>query len=123
MMEEVTTAPLIFEEPRPWRDGILRVGDAAGFIDPFVGDGITLALLSGELAAKCIAPVLNNGMALESAGLEYGAAYRARLAPLFKRANWLRKLIRMPRLARVATMRVMQFEPLMRYMVAGTRAA
>lgn len=123
MTEEVTTAPLVFEDPRPWREGICRVGDAAGFIDPFVGDGITLALLSGELAAESIAPVLKDGIALESAGQEYAAAYQSRLAPLFKRANWLRKLMRMPRLARVAAMWGMQFEPLMRYMVAETRAA
>jgi flavin-dependent dehydrogenase len=123
LMEEVTTAPLIFEDPRPWRDGIFRVGDAAGFIDPFVGDGISLALLSGELAAEWIARVLNDGTDLETAGREYAAAYQSRLSPLFKRASWLRRLTRMSRPARVAAMWVMQFEPLMRYMVAGTRAA
>ena len=123
LMEEVTTAPLIFEEPRPWRDGVFRVGDAAGFIDPFVGDGITLALLGGELSARSVANVLTGTCALEAAGEQYKAAYTQQLAPLFKRASWLRKLMRMPRLARVATMWVMQFEPLMRYMVAGTRAA
>jgi menaquinone-9 beta-reductase len=121
--EEVTTAPLIFEDPRPWRDGIFRVGDAAGFIDPFVGDGITLALLSGELTAESIARVMNDGIALESAGQEYAAAYESRMAPLFKRTSWLRRLMRAPRLARAAAMWAMQFEPLVRYMVAGTRAA
>lgn len=123
LMDEVTTAPLIFEEPRPWVDRVFRVGDAAGFIDPFVGDGITLALLSGELAAECAANFLTGACRLEAAGQQYGTAYTRQLGPLFKRASWLRKLMRMPRLARSAAMRVMQFEPLMRYMVAGTRAA
>ena len=34
--------------------GVLSIGDACAFIDPFTGSGILLALLGGELAAKVI---------------------------------------------------------------------
>ncbi len=33
-------------------DGIMLVGDAAGFVDPFTGEGIRYALWSGRLAAQ-----------------------------------------------------------------------
>jgi flavin-dependent dehydrogenase len=38
--------------------GLLAIGDAASFIDPFTGSGMLMALESGELAAGAIAPYL-----------------------------------------------------------------
>ena len=35
-------------------DGLLSIGDAASFIDPFTGSGMLMALESGELAAEVI---------------------------------------------------------------------
>ena len=52
LSDPVSTSPLIFRDPQPERDGVLMAGDAAGFVDPFVGDGISLALRSGSLAAQ-----------------------------------------------------------------------
>jgi len=48
------TAPVAFRRPEPVRDGMLCVGDAAAFVDPFVGDGISMALHSGALAAELL---------------------------------------------------------------------
>src|SRR5207237_8614068 len=56
LIDPVSTSPLIFREPQPEREGILLAGDAAGFVDPFAGDGISLALRSGAMAAKCLTP-------------------------------------------------------------------
>jgi geranylgeranyl reductase family protein len=36
------------------RDRVLVVGDAAGFVDPFSGEGITFAIKSGQIAAKAL---------------------------------------------------------------------
>src|SRR6185503_16055332 len=38
------------------------VGDAAGFYDPFTGEGITLALRSAELAAETADTALRSGL-------------------------------------------------------------
>lgn len=37
-----------------YREGVLLVGDAAGFVDPMVGEGIYYAIRSGKIAAKQI---------------------------------------------------------------------
>ena len=58
LSEPVTTSPLVFREPQPERDGILMAGDAAGFVDPFVGDGISLALRSGTSGGRVSDSVL-----------------------------------------------------------------
>ncbi len=40
--------------------GVVLVGDAAGFYDPFTGEGVTLALRTAELAASAIAAALGS---------------------------------------------------------------
>ncbi len=40
---------------------VILVGDAAGYVDPFAGEGIGYAILSGKLAAKTISEALNQG--------------------------------------------------------------
>ena len=47
----LTTGPMAQRTARPQHDGILFIGDAAGFFDPFTGQGIYLALHSATLAA------------------------------------------------------------------------
>lgn len=42
---------------------VLLVGDAAGFVDSFVGEGIGYAILSGKLAAETIHEALNQASA------------------------------------------------------------
>jgi geranylgeranyl reductase family protein len=41
--------------------GVVLVGDAAGFYDPFTGEGVTLALRTAELAAEALHEALGAG--------------------------------------------------------------
>jgi len=51
--------PLAYRVAEPRADGVALVGDAAGFYDPFTGEGIFTALRSAELAAETIAHALH----------------------------------------------------------------
>ena len=56
----VATAPVKPARRRSNIQGALLAGDAAGFLDPFTGDGISIALQSGRLAARVLAGCLKN---------------------------------------------------------------
>jgi flavin-dependent dehydrogenase len=53
--------PLAYRVNPPRHDGVLLVGDAAGFYDPFTGEGIFSALRGAELAAETAARALAAG--------------------------------------------------------------
>jgi len=118
----VTTAPLIFRELQTGDDGILRAGDAAVFVDPFVGDGISLALRSGTLAAQTLMPFFAGKIGLEQAVSSYGAAYEKSLAPIFRASSTIRRMLRLSRPVRAPLFYILGKTPAMtRWMVRKTR--
>lgn len=96
-MDSVSTSPLVFHKPEPRQDSMLQVGDAAAFVDPFVGDGISLALRSGALAAECLESFFNGESSLAEAAALYSQAYAERLGRVFKVSSILRGWLRWPR--------------------------
>jgi len=118
----ITTSPLIFRHPQPLRGNILLAGDAAGFIDPFVGDGISLALRSGTLAAQSLFPFLKEKLELEKTAASYRTQYETQLLPVFKSSSKVRRLFTLPRIMRVPLMLLFQNGPaLTQYLVRKTR--
>lgn len=57
-------------------DGVVLVGDAAGYYDPFTGQGVYQALASAELLARCIASALESGDTRATAFSSYVRARR-----------------------------------------------
>lgn len=51
----VVTAQVGLGPQEAMRNGALAAGDASGFLDPFAGDGLARAMLSGQLAANLLA--------------------------------------------------------------------
>jgi flavin-dependent dehydrogenase len=122
LMEPVTTSPLIFRKPEPERDSMLMAGDAAGFVDPFVGDGISLALRSGALAANCLIPFLEGEMSLRTARQNYRSAYQHWLGPVFRTSSRLRRMIFLPQALRNPVVALLEKTPrLTEYLVSRTR--
>ncbi len=83
--------------------GLLTVGDAASFIDPFTGSGVLMALESGKLVADLISPRLADlPEAAAELGREYQAAYAETFQSRLRTAGLLRRAAFVPGLAGVA---------------------
>jgi flavin-dependent dehydrogenase len=67
-------APIGARCRRPFTAGALVIGDAAGFFDPFTGEGIYRALCSAELAAEVGGQALRSGDVSARALSAYGRA-------------------------------------------------
>jgi flavin-dependent dehydrogenase len=120
--EAVSTSPLIHAEPSPVNDAVLYVGDAAGFIDPFVGDGISMGLHSGQMAATALHSFFNGNANLSDAAQSYAAEYRQKLLPAFRNAARARKLVSAPQFFRRAALSLMNFPGISELVVRQTRA-
>jgi menaquinone-9 beta-reductase len=122
MMDPVTTSPLVFHPPEPTQDAMLQTGDAATFVDPFIGDGISLALRSGNLAGSCLAPFFRDACSLASATGDYTDLYQSRLAPVFRASSRLRNLLRWPGIVRKPVLSILEKTPaITRRLVTMTR--
>lgn len=91
--------PLGSKQRRLSGPGFLLTGDAASLIDPFTGEGIGNALLSGILAGEFAARSLNkNGQSSAAALAGYDAAVYGRLWPELKLSRALQRLAAFPAL-------------------------
>jgi flavin-dependent dehydrogenase len=104
--------------------GLLSIGDAASFIDPFTGSGMLMALESGELAAQTIIrhlPALRRDERFDEAASRYGALYnqvfgaRLRVCALMRRAAFV------PRFAETLIFALGASAPARRYLARRTR--
>jgi flavin-dependent dehydrogenase len=116
--ETVATSPLVFAHPQAEEGGVLFAGDAAGFIDPFVGDGISLALRSGTMAAEALA----GKRSVAEAAAIYRRQYERELRPLFRNAGWLRRLASVPRTLQGPVMAMLRSPRVTRFLIGKTRA-
>jgi len=119
----VTTAPLIYREPKPTDGSRIFVGDAATFIDPFVGDGISIALRTGELAATKLHCFFQGRASLASAVEEYRNDYRHQFAASITTASRIRKLLFWPRPLQVAVFELLRTPGVVPYFIRKTRRA
>lgn len=121
IMEPVSTAPLIYRTPRPATGNLVYVGDAAAFIDPFVGDGISVALRTGQLAARQLQPFVDGSAPLDAVVVSYGQWYEERIVPLVTAASRLRTLLSWPKPAQLAALELLRLPGVMPYIIRRTR--
>ena len=92
---------------------ILRVGDAAGYVEPFTGEGMGWALVAARLCDEAIAPLVTPGGHLAgevaAAGIRYARAHGRHFAAHHARCRRVSLVVRRPwlvgpalRLARLA---------------------
>jgi menaquinone-9 beta-reductase len=119
----VSTAPLVYRRPQAVRSKLAFVGDAAAFIDPFVGDGISIALRSGKLAAECLGRFLMRDCSLEQALIAYHEEYDQRFAPLLSVASRVRRALSLPALPRALAFELLRIPGVMPLLIRKTRQA
>jgi geranylgeranyl reductase family protein len=82
--------PLSTHRPPPGHGRILLVGDALSLINPFTGEGIFYAVLSGSLAGDAAAA------GPERVAVRYASALRARLGRHLRHSSFATRLTRQP---------------------------
>jgi menaquinone-9 beta-reductase len=94
--------PVFFTVKPPVERGMLMVGDAAGVIDPFSGEGQAGALRSGILAAEILGRGLDEQFSMHDVGRIYARAWRDQFSRPFGWGSIFRRLILQPAAAEVA---------------------
>jgi menaquinone-9 beta-reductase len=109
--------PMGFNRQPHYRDGLLLIGDAAGAVNPFNGEGIAYAMETAETAADIVIQALARpaGPAREQALMAYPAALSARYGGYFTLGRWFVGLIGHPAVMRVATKYGLPRPTLMRF--------
>jgi flavin-dependent dehydrogenase len=105
-------------------DGLLTIGDAAAFIDPFTGSGMLMAMESGQVAAETICrhlPMLRAGGLFESLTNQYEAEYSTRFNSRLQVSGLLRRAAFVPGLAEAAILLCGTSSQLRRKLARATR--
>ena len=91
--------PLQFGRRRATAAGALFLGDAAGTVDPFCGEGISLALRSAELALPAALEGVAGGGLEPSAARGYDRVWRRLFSPVARRSSVLGWILNRPKAA------------------------
>ncbi len=93
MSKRVAIGPLAYRADTVMRGRVLLTGDAAQFLDPFIGQGVTTALRLSDPAARAVHDLLA-GREAERVGREYRSAWRAIVAPRRALGALVRTMVR-----------------------------
>lgn len=93
-----TVGPLTWTTRRQSVPGCLLLGDAAGYYDPFTGQGVTFALLTAQLAAEAAAAALAEDDTSGPRLAEYARRRAALLEPRILVQKAIQQVIERPRL-------------------------
>ena len=108
------------------RAGLLTIGDAAAFIDPFTGSGMLMAFESGELAAATIhkhLKSLTSGGSYAALGQEYRHAYKRKFDSRLRISGVLRRTAYFPVAAEAAILFFSLNDRLRRKLARATRSS
>jgi 2-polyprenyl-6-methoxyphenol hydroxylase-like FAD-dependent oxidoreductase len=105
----VSIGPLAHDVRRASARGAILVGDAAGFLDPFTGQGVFLALTGAERAAGAILAALRERTREAAAFDEYGRWRTSDVAWRRRLCKAVALLVDVPPLARRAAARLTRF--------------
>lgn len=111
--------PMGFNRTPLYADGLLLVGDAAGMVNPFNGEGIDYALEAARVTAEVIAQALARGRTVGDAAREraltaYPRILKDELGGYFTLGRWFAHAMGNPKIMRWATTHALSRRRLMR---------
>ena len=109
---------LAFSVKKPSCGGLVLVGDAMGFIDPFTGEGIYLSLRSAQIATDIIDLAFKNSDFSQNLLSQYETIRRREFRKKFMLVNILQKLIYSPPLC-TRVMRILSRNPALAKLLVG----
>ena len=119
--EWLGTGPITYGRRRPI-PGVISIGDAGAFIDPFTGSGILLALGSGELAAETISQAFSAGVSdVEVIAKRYDRLHRAKFGWRFRACAILRAAAFSPTARNALVTAMTRWRPLTKLIAQSTR--
>lgn len=121
VFDDLACAPVQFVPLAPAVRNVFNAGDSAAFVDPFAGDGISLALRSGALAARFAINAATGRLALADALDHYAREYHNQFRRIFQGAAVFRRALTLPPVARTAILSAMRLPPLAQFAVRMTR--
>ncbi|MDQ1294362.1 MAG: menaquinone-9 beta-reductase [Actinomycetota bacterium] len=109
--------PMGFNRSPQYARGLMMVGDAAGLVNPFNGEGIAYALQSGRMAAECLSQALARppGSGREQALMAYPRALHDQLGGYYTLGRYFVRIIGHPEVMRLATRYGLPRPTLMRF--------
>ncbi|HKY33904.1 MAG TPA: NAD(P)/FAD-dependent oxidoreductase [Candidatus Polarisedimenticolia bacterium] len=112
--------PMACRAPRLAGGGLAMVGDAGGFIDPFTGEGVFVALASARLLDEEVGEALRRGLPLEAPLARYNRRHKEAFRSKFLLCRLLQRVIAHPFLARRVTRALASSPELADRMVGAT---
>jgi geranylgeranyl reductase family protein len=111
--------PMGFNRVPHYTRGVMLIGDTAGMVNPFNGEGIAYAMESGELAADVAAQALSarSGPARERMLRWYPRELSHRYGGYYRLGGWFVKLIGNPDVMKLCTRHGMPHPVLMRFVL------
>ncbi|HYE73978.1 MAG TPA: hypothetical protein VEF04_11640, partial [Blastocatellia bacterium] len=121
--EWLGTGPLFYGR-QPQIPGVLSIGDAGAFIDPFTGSGMLMAMHSAELVSQVVQQVLRDSGTLNSNQVIqlYHSRHRAEFGWRLRVAAGLRALAFKPRARNMLATLLTRNQSLARFMAQSTRS-
>jgi flavin-dependent dehydrogenase len=116
-------AQVAFDQKSAVEGDILMAGDAAGLIAPLAGDGIAMALRSGELAAQHLSRFLTGRASAGQLLHGYACAWQGEFGRRLRLARFLQAFLLRPRLLSPGLRLAAMIPALGRALVRGTRGS
>lgn len=117
----LTIAQIPFISKEQVVNDILMAGDAAGLIAPLAGDGISMALYGGELAASHVTAFLAGDLTAEELCASYTVAWQRKFNARLRLGRILQSFMLRPSLLAPALRLIAAIPPLGDYLIHHTR--